>query len=82
MQYMAARLKCPLSPPPLTPSPYQTPLPLARPPPAGGRPLPLWLDPPVDSMAGGRQGGQGRIDEQGRIDDITDAARDFALQLP
>ncbi len=31
-------------------------------------------------MAGGRQGGQGRIDEQGRIDDITDAARDFAPQ--
>ena len=35
--------------------------------------------PPPDSMTGG---GQGRIDEQGRIDDITDAARDFALQLP
>ncbi len=34
---------------------------------------------PVDSMTGG---GQGRIDEQGRIDHITDAARDFALQLP
>ncbi len=29
-------------------------------------------------MTGGRQG---RIDEQGRIDDITDAARDFALCL-
>ena len=48
----------------------------------------LWPDPPsvagppVDSMAGGRQRGQGRIDEQGRIDDITDATRDFALQLP
>ncbi len=36
----------------------------------------------MDSMTGGRQGGQGRIDEQGRIDDITDATRDFALQLP
>ena len=35
--------------------------------------------PPPDSMTGG---GQGRIDEQGRIDNITDAARDFALQLP
>ncbi len=32
-------------------------------------------------MIGGRQGGQGRIDEQGRIDDIADAARDFALQV-
>ncbi len=64
------------------PSP-QTPLPLPPPPP---KPPylnpPLWLNPPcrqtppVDSMTGGRQGGQGRID------DITDAARDFALQLP
>ena len=35
----------------------------------------------MDSMSGGRQGGQGRIDEQGRIDNITDTARDFALQL-
>ncbi len=43
-------------------------------------PLPLPLpDPPPDSMTGGRQG---RIDEQGRIHDITNAARDFALQLP
>ncbi len=33
-------------------------------------------------MTGGGQGGPGRIGEQGRIDDITDAARDFALQLP
>ncbi len=40
------------------------------------------MDPPVDSMTGGGQGGQGRIDEQGIINDITDAARDFALQLP
>ncbi len=58
VQYMAAGLKCPLSPSPLPPP------------------------PPVDSMSGRRQGGQGRIDEQGRIDDITNAARDFALQLP
>ncbi len=35
-----------------------------------------------DSMTGGGQGGPGRIDEQGRIDNITNAARDFALQLP
>ncbi len=40
---------------------------------------PLWT---ACSMTGGRQGGQGRIDEQGRIDNITNAARDFALQLP
>ncbi len=53
-----------------TPPPLQTP------------PDPLQTPPPVDSMTGGGQGGQGRIDEQGRIDDITDAARDFALQLP
>ncbi len=32
-------------------------------------------------MTGGRQGGQGRIDEQGRIDDITDAARDISSFL-
>ncbi len=65
----APSLLTPLSPPPtplLPPEP-----PTARPP---------WLDPPpADSMTGGRQG---RIHEQGRIDDITDAARDFALQLP
>ncbi len=45
-------------------------------------PRPPCGHPPVDSMTGGRQGGQGRIDEQGRIHDITHAARDFALQLP
>ncbi len=66
VQDMAAGLKCPL-PPCGTPA--------------------AWPDPPtnphpVDSMTGGGQGGQGRIDEQGRNDDITDAARDFALQLP
>ncbi len=33
-------------------------------------------------MTGGGQGRQGRIDEQGKIDDIIDAASDFALQLP
>ncbi len=33
-------------------------------------------------MIGGRQGGQGRIHEQGRNNGITDTARDFALQLP
>ncbi len=66
VQYMAAGPKCPLPPPPC------------------GAPPP-WPDPPtdpptpMDSMTGG---GQGRIDEQGRIDNITDAARDFALQLP
>ncbi len=69
-----------MSPAPL-PLP-DSPSPHARPPPPHSW-NPLWLDPyPVDSMAGGRQGGPGRIDEQGRIDDITDAARDFALHLP
>ncbi len=63
---MAAGLKYPLPP-----SPLPLPPPEVGPPPS-----------PVDSMTGGRQGGQGRIDEQERIDDITDAARDFALQLP
>ncbi len=59
------------------PPPYGTPLPLPEAePPTGGR------TPPTDSMTGGRQGGQGRIDEQGRIDNITDAVRDFAGQLP
>ena len=66
MQYMAAGLKYPLPPPPLPLPPGQTPL--ARPPP--------WPDPllpwTVCSMTGGRQGGQGRIDG------ITNAARDFA----
>ena len=47
-----------------------------------GTPLPPWPDPPKDSMTGRGQGEPGRIDEQGRIDDITDATRDFALQLP
>ncbi len=36
----------------------------------------------MDSLTGGGWGGLGRIDEQGRIDDITDTARNFALQLP
>ncbi len=44
-------------------------------------PQPPCSQTPADSMTGGRQG-QGRIDEQGRIDAITCAARDFALQLP
>ncbi len=35
-----------------------------------------------DWWSGRGQGGPGRIDEQGTIHDITDAARDFALQLP
>ncbi len=75
VQYMARWMKClqPLSP-------------LWDPLPPVGSPLqldPPQLDPPsADSMTGGGQGGPGRIDEQGRIDDITDAARDFALQLP
>ncbi len=47
-------------------------------PPGSPRPPP-WT---TCSMTGGRQGEQGRIDEQGRIYDITNAARDFALQLP
>ncbi len=49
MQYMAAGPKCPLPPPPPRPDP---------PPP--------WPDPPPaeDSMAGGGQGGPGRIDKQ------------------
>ena len=39
-------------------------------------PLPPQPDPPPaeDSMAGGGQGGPGRIDKQGRIDDINAAA--------
>ncbi len=58
---------------PLQPDPCsQTPL-WPDPPPLVGRP------PPPDSMTGGGQEGPGRIDEQGRIDDIADAARDFAL---
>ncbi len=52
VQYMAAGLKCPLPPSPSPPPPDPPPLP----------------DPPhTDSMTGGRQGGQLRIDEQGRI---------------
>ncbi len=75
VQYMAAGLKCPLPPPPCgTPSPCGTPLPEADP--------PCSQTSPADSMTGRRQGGQWRIDEQGRIDNITDTARDFALQLP
>ncbi len=65
----------------ISPTPSPSPPPPPELPPMA-RPPSLQPDPPVDSMAGGRQGGQGRIDEQGRIDDITDAARDFALQLP
>ncbi len=45
------------TPPPSTPSP--TPLPCPNPPPQD----PLPLEPPVDSMTCGRQGGQGRIDD-------------------
>ncbi len=64
VQFMARWMKCPLSPSPLN----------LLPPPHGQNPLAA--GPPLDSMTGGRQGGQGRID------DITDAARDLALQLP
>ncbi len=53
------------------PLPSPNPLPCLTPP---------QLTPPC--MIGRRQGGPGRIDKQGRIDDITDAKRDFALQLP
>ena len=81
VQYMTGGRKCPLPPSPLTPSPSPNPLPAWTPMP---NPPPLWPDPPplTDSMTGGRQRGQGRIDEQGRIGDITDTTRDFALQLP
>ncbi len=75
---MAAGLKCPLPPPSTT---LPLPLPLPDPPLPCGTPSPSWTLP-MDSITGGRQGGQGRLDEQGRIHDITDAARDFALQLP
>ncbi len=71
---------CPL-PLPDSPPPCQR----QNPPTKGGTPPYQRQDPPPwteCSMTGGRQGGQRRIDEQGRIDDITDAARDFALQLP
>ncbi len=65
------------------PPPPWAPLPLWDPPlPEAGPPWRQDPPPPVDSMTGGRQGGQGRIVEQGRIDDITDAPRDLALQLP
>ncbi len=65
------------------PLPLPNPPPSAQTPPHGQTPPPQPEPPPlVDSMAGGRQGGQGRFDEQGTIHDITDAARDFALQLP
>ncbi len=59
MQYMAAGPKCPLPPP--------------QPPPSQNPPRP---DPPPaeDSIAGGGQGGPGRIDKQGRIDDINATA--------
>ncbi len=67
----------PASLPPMGPPP-----PPVGPPTRGRAPLVARYPLPVDSMTGGRQGGQGRIDEQGRIDDITDTARDFALQLP
>ena len=83
VQYMSAGLKCPLAP-----APYQTPSPPTRPPSPLPDPQlelgpPSWrCPPPPDSMTVGRQGRQGRIDQQGRIDDITDAARDFALQFP
>ncbi len=81
---MAAGPKCPLPPPPWDPLPLWDP-PLQLDPPWLDHPVakpPLWPVPPKDSMTGGGQGGPGRIDEQGRIDNITDAAKDFALQLP
>ncbi len=53
---------------------YGIPSPHGTPPAGGGNPPPE-ADPPLDSMTGGRQG---RIDEQGRIDDITDATRDLS----
>ncbi len=84
MQYMAAGPKCPLSPPPGLPLPPGPPT--ARPPPPTAtdslQPDPTHTHTHKDSMTGGGQGGPSRIDEQGRIDNITDAARDFALQLP
>ncbi len=80
VQYMAAGWKCPLPP---APTPLPDPPPPSQTPPARGGP-PQQTPPPKTacSMTAGRQGGQGRIDEQRRIDDIPDAARDFALQLP
>ncbi len=59
-------------PPPMARPPPQQPLPPARPPMA--RP-PRGQPPPAeDSMADGGQGGPGRIDKQGRIDDINATA--------
>ncbi len=76
VQYVVRWMKCllhlPPNPLPPTPLPHPNPLQLD----------PCSQTPPMDSMTGGRQGGQGRLDEQGRFDDITDAAMDFALQLP
>ena len=71
VQFMARWMKCPLLPPP----PNPLPLPLPNPPPLPKPPCNQNTFP-LGSITGGRQGGQGRID------DITDAARDFALQLP
>ncbi len=67
MQYMAAGPKC--FPPPMD-----------RPPARPRQPDPPWPEPPCSqtppevSMAGGGQGGPGRIDKQRRIDDINAAA--------
>ena len=61
----------------MSPAPQPPPQPPTPEPPCPQTPL-RTPHPYTDSMTGG---GQGRIDEQGRIDDIT-GARDFALQLP
>ncbi len=66
----------------MSPAPPPPPYPLPNPPPPARPPTPARPLLGGSSMTGGRQGGQGRIDEQGRIFDITDAARDLALQLP
>ncbi len=65
MQYMAAGPNCPLPPLPRPPPPA---------PPDPPRPDPPQTPPAEDSMAGGGQGGPGRIDKQGRIDYINATA--------
>ena len=86
VQYMAAGPKCPPTPSPCGPPPLWPDPPCSQTPPHGQTPHGQTphgqTPPPKDSMTGGGQGGPGRIDEQGIIDDITDAARDFTLQLP